>query len=108
MDSYNVHFYASCMEEIQAIVEREGSFAIDEIGLFEMGEAEEPGLKDGRSMAMAVRAIQESLIVHHFGKHIVDRLFQVYAELLDQELALHEIKVIRLVAVLARLDMINL
>jgi microcystin-dependent protein len=47
---------------------KEGTFAIECIDIFETnlnpsGDAR----KDGRALAMAIRAIQESMLGHHFG-----------------------------------------
>ncbi|XP_077253507.1 putative methyltransferase TCM_000336 [Tasmannia lanceolata] len=102
VDSYNVHFYAPCMEEIKGIVQREGSFTIECLEIFEIGRNDTNGVRDGKSMAMAVRAIQESLIRHHFGERIIDRLFERYGEILDKELAKEEIKVASLIVVLRK------
>jgi hypothetical protein len=47
-----------------------------EINLSSSGDAKE----DGRTVSMAIRAIQESMLSHHFGPDIVDALFHRYTE----------------------------
>lgn len=101
VDSYKDPYYSPCIEEIDAIVQTQACFTIDLIELIEMGK-KEAGLKDGKSAAMAVRAVQETLLVHHFGEDIVDRLFQVYADVLEQEVTQNEAKVVCLLIVLTR------
>ena len=68
VDAYNVPFYAPSLEEIEVEVRLEGSFSLDyvqtyEINLSSSGDAKE----DGRTVSMAIRAIQESMLSHHFG-----------------------------------------
>ncbi|XP_058092024.1 probable methyltransferase TCM_000336 [Magnolia sinica] len=102
VDSYNVPFYAPSMEEIEGLVHADGSFRIDRLEMFEIGRDDSNSMQDGGSMAMAVRAIQEPMIRHHFSEGIVDGLFQQYAEMLDAEMAKREIKVPSLVVVLRK------
>ncbi|KAL6011378.1 hypothetical protein ACLOJK_001824 [Asimina triloba] len=102
VESYNVPFFAPSMEELEGVVRDEGSFEMDRSELFEIGRDDSDSVRDGGSMAMAVRAIQEPMIRHHFGQGTVDRLFQVYGEMLDEEMARAEIKVPSLAVVLIR------
>lgn len=45
----------------------------------------------GVAVAKTVRSIQESMIASHFGESIdLDKLFDLYGRLVDQELAKHE------------------
>ncbi|XP_068642124.1 probable methyltransferase TCM_000336 [Aristolochia californica] len=105
VESYKTHFYAPSIDEIEEMVQMEGLFAIDRLDTFEMGtNYDDDGvMDDGKSMAAAVRAIQETLITHHFGGGILDRLFETYAELLDEEMAKEEIKASALLLVLRKL-----
>ncbi|KAG9449706.1 hypothetical protein H6P81_009671 [Aristolochia fimbriata] len=101
VESYKTHFYAPSVDEIQELVQKEGSFAVDRLDTFEMGGNYQED--DGKSMAAAVRAIQETLIAHHFGQAILDPLFQIYAQLLDEEMAKQEIKAFALLLILRKL-----
>ncbi|KAG9146053.1 hypothetical protein Leryth_016613 [Lithospermum erythrorhizon] len=106
IDSYDVHFYAPTIEELENVVKTEGSFKVDHLQLFEV-EKEVKSDDDGRSygtkVSRTVRAIQESMIAHHFGEQIVDNLFEEYGRLLDEEVAKEDIKPITLVSVLTNL-----
>lgn len=99
--SYNAPYYAPCIEEIEAIVQTQACFTIDRIELIEVRKRE-ARLKDGKSAAMAVRAVRETLQVHHFGEDTVDRLSQVYADILEQELTQNKATVVCLLVVLRR------
>ncbi|KAF5454418.1 hypothetical protein F2P56_024085 [Juglans regia] len=103
LDSYEVHFYAPSKNEIEDEVRKEGSFNVDRI---EMIEIERDHDKDGRSygtaIAMTVRAIQESMICHHFGEGILDNLFEIYGRMVDEEMAEEEIRPITFAVVLRK------
>ncbi|KAJ0989059.1 hypothetical protein J5N97_007415 [Dioscorea zingiberensis] len=103
VDSYNVPFYAPSEEEVKDEVEREGSFAIENIQVCEFSSSSGDAEKDVRTATMAIRAIQESMIKHHFGEHIIDPFFQVFSELLTEARAKSEIKGVHLIAVLRKL-----
>ncbi|XP_057976579.1 probable methyltransferase TCM_000336 [Malania oleifera] len=106
LDSYDVHFYAASQEEIEDEVRREGSFEIDRLETFEI-EKEDSSKNDGTSygtaVAMTVRAIQQSMISHHFGEHILDALFDKYGRLVDEEMAKEDIRPITFLVVLRKL-----
>ncbi|XP_047061596.1 probable methyltransferase TCM_000336 [Lolium rigidum] len=104
VDAYNVPFYAPSLEEIEVEVRLEGSFSLDyvqtyEINLSSSGDAKE----DGRTVSMAIRAIQESMLSHHFGPHIVDALFHKYTELVTESMEREEVKSVQIGVVLSRL-----
>uniref|UniRef100_A0ACD5VIN8 Uncharacterized protein n=1 Tax=Avena sativa TaxID=4498 RepID=A0ACD5VIN8_AVESA len=104
VDAYNVPFYAPSLEEIEVEVRLEGSFSLDyvqtyEINLSSSGDAKE----DGRTVSMAIRAIQESMLSHHFGAHIVDALFHRYTELVTESMEREEVKSVQIGVVLSRL-----
>ncbi|URE27453.1 SAM dependent carboxyl methyltransferase [Musa troglodytarum] len=83
VDTYNVPFYAPSTKEIEDEVGREGSFEIDFIQAYELNTSTGDPHKDARITSMAIRAIQESMITHHFGEGIADTLFQIYSGLLN-------------------------
>ncbi|XP_028774653.1 jasmonate O-methyltransferase-like [Neltuma alba] len=94
VDSYEVPFYAASREEIEEGVRREGSFEVERlvVSASESGDRAETegGISYGKRVAMAVRAIQESIMTNHFGDSVpLESLFDTYASLLDQQFAIH-------------------
>ncbi|KAI9115721.1 hypothetical protein K1719_013390 [Acacia pycnantha] len=106
VDSYEVPFYAASREEIEEAVRREGSFQVERlvVSISETDHDAEGGISRGKRVAMAVRAIQESIITNHFGDSLqLDSLFDTYASLLDQQFAMQEIQLLTFVLVLRKL-----
>ncbi|KAJ4730592.1 S-adenosyl-L-methionine-dependent methyltransferase superfamily protein [Rhynchospora pubera] len=104
LNSYNVPFYAPNIIEIEEEVRKEGSFAIDYIDTFETKlNASGDARKDGKVLSMAIRAIQESMLSHHFGGDIIDALFNNYTELLIRSMEREEIKSVQIGVVLRKL-----
>jgi len=102
-DSYDVHFYAPSREEIEDEVRKEGSLKLEKLEMFEMDKSEYGSENYGTQVAVAVRAIQESMISHHFGERILDSLFENYARLVDEEMAKEDIRPISFVLVLRKI-----
>ncbi|MCL7039929.1 hypothetical protein MKW94_023601 [Papaver nudicaule] len=109
-DSYEVHFYAPSKDEIEDEVNKQGSFEIDQLEMFETERPGSGGMKDGEVLSygtmvsMAVRAIQESMLQYHFGEGLnIDHLFDVYAELLDEEIVKEDIRPLSFILVLRKL-----
>ena len=91
MDSFNLPIYTPCKEEVAEIVEREGSFDINELQIFEVDsdplsrDEKQQGKTDlmgfniyiemGTNVANTVRAVLEPLLCSHFGDAIIDKLF---------------------------------
>uniref|UniRef100_A0A3N7F632 Uncharacterized protein n=1 Tax=Populus trichocarpa TaxID=3694 RepID=A0A3N7F632_POPTR len=104
IDSYDVHFYAPTKDEMEAEIRREGSFELER---FEMFETEKELYKVsenyGTEVAMTVRAIQESMLSHHFGEGILDALFEIYGRMVEEEMLKEEINPITFVVVLRKL-----
>lgn len=107
MESYEVNFYAASKEELEEEVRKEGSFKIEMMEKFEMDN----DIDMNRSCAVgkAVRSIQEPMITHHFGDGIsLDKLFQIFATLVDQEMANEDItSSISILLLLSKLSTIN-
>lgn len=105
LDSYEVHFFAPCKDEIESAIRREGSFDLAQFEMFELDR--EDGIRGesyGGAVATTVRAIQESMIRHHFGDGInLDRLFENYAGIVDEEMAKEDIRAVTFVLVLRKL-----
>ncbi|KAK8493781.1 hypothetical protein V6N13_050340 [Hibiscus sabdariffa] len=89
VDSFNLPFYSPCKEEVVEIVERERSFEINNLQVFEVDvnhlKADEKlrnkdlgynvYMEMGENFANTVRAVLEPMICSHFGDAVVDRLF---------------------------------
>lgn len=105
-DSYDVHFFAPSREEIEEEVRKEGSLKLERLEMFEMDKSHNEHGSDesyGTQVAVAVRAIQESMISHHFGEGILESLFQNFAKLVDEEMAKEDIRPISFVLVLRKI-----
>ncbi|KAK4417432.1 Salicylate carboxymethyltransferase [Sesamum alatum] len=105
LESYEVNFYAPSKEELEEEVRKEGSFKVEVIEKFEQGIdiIGENCSSYGQTVAKTVRSIQESMIAHHFGEDVLDKLFDQYARLVDQEMAKQGLGSIHIVLVLTRL-----
>uniref|UniRef100_A0ACD6AB09 Uncharacterized protein n=1 Tax=Avena sativa TaxID=4498 RepID=A0ACD6AB09_AVESA len=110
VDTYDVPFYPPCIREIEEEVRKEGSFALDYAGTFEyqLNPAGGSGAKAAaaaaaQTVSMAIRAIQESMLNHHFGPAIIDPLFNKYAELIGQAMERQDAKGVQLGLVLLKL-----
>uniref|UniRef100_M4D255 Salicylate carboxymethyltransferase n=1 Tax=Brassica campestris TaxID=3711 RepID=M4D255_BRACM len=78
LDSYETHFYAASAAEI---------------------EDNEDGMSSGELAAKTIRAVQESMLAPHFGEEILDKLFDTYGRMFDEELAKEDIRPITFVVV---------
>ncbi|KAL3637442.1 hypothetical protein CASFOL_018610 [Castilleja foliolosa] len=93
LDSYEANFYAPSREELEEEVTKQGCFKVDQIEMFAMDPKQDKGdyPSYGVAMAKTARSIQESMIAHHFGvgDDVMNKLFNNYGRLFDQELAKH-------------------
>ncbi|KAK4738432.1 hypothetical protein R3W88_002129 [Solanum pinnatisectum] len=86
LDSFNFPFYAPYKDEVEKIVQMEGSFDVDTIKFFQMDWDERDNDDDvcfdaysrGKHIARSMRAVLEQMLVSHFelGDSIVDYLFE--------------------------------
>lgn len=91
LELYNAPFYAPSLKEIEDEVMREGSFMVEYLDIFKDKVGSGDAKKDGVALAMAIRAIQESMLCHHIGREAIDRLFHIYSELLGEVMQEEEI-----------------
>ncbi|XP_027076533.1 probable methyltransferase TCM_000336 isoform X1 [Coffea arabica] len=105
LDSYDVHFYAPSKEELEDLIKKEGSLKLEGVEMFEIEKdvCDGSATSYGTRVAMTVRAIQESMIAHHFGDAIVDDLFDIYGRMVDEEMAKEDIRPMTSVVVLRKL-----
>ncbi|KAL1073039.1 hypothetical protein V6Z11_D11G193900 [Gossypium hirsutum] len=88
LDGYYTPYYEPCPEEIQAEVEKEGSFAVDRLEVVALpwdyvnGGINYDRALTAKEMAKAMRAVNESMIGSHFGADIMDRLFHRFMEIM--------------------------
>ncbi|XP_009109969.3 salicylate carboxymethyltransferase [Brassica rapa] len=104
LDSYELHFYAPSAAEIEGEVNKEGSFELEKLDMLEvdMEWGNEDGISYGKAVAKTIRAVQESMLASHFGEEILDKLFDTYGRIIDEEVAKEDIKHITLFVVLRR------
>ncbi|CAL4885035.1 unnamed protein product [Urochloa decumbens] len=90
LDSFNLPFYAPSVDEVRDVIKQSEAFDINHIQLFESNWDPHDDLDDsddlvldsvqsGVNVAQSIRAVIEPLIAHHFGEHILDDLFEIYA-----------------------------
>ncbi|KAJ1279726.1 hypothetical protein BS78_04G177300 [Paspalum vaginatum] len=90
LDSFNLPFYAPSIDEARDVIEQSGVFDISHIQLFESnwdphddldddGDLVLDSVRSGANVARAIRAVAEPLIARHFGEHVLDELFKMYA-----------------------------
>ncbi|CAI0465139.1 unnamed protein product [Linum tenue] len=105
LDSYDVHFYAPCRGEIEAEIRRDGWFQLERFETFGMEvKFDEAKESFGREVARTVRSVQESMLGHHFGEGLsLDSLFDIFARLVDEEMAIQEIQPANFILVLRKL-----
>jgi len=89
LDSFNLPFYAPSVDEVRDVIRQSEAFDINHIHLFESNWDPHDDLDDGdlvldsaqsgANVAQCIRAVIEPLVAHHFGEHILDDLFEIYA-----------------------------
>ena len=92
--SFNLPFYATCTEELEAIIGSEGSFSLDRFETSEVNwdireedEIMESGESSGKFIAKTIRAITESMLASHFGDTFIDEIFERCALLVAEHLS---------------------
>ncbi|KAI9111284.1 hypothetical protein K1719_017696 [Acacia pycnantha] len=92
IDSFNVPIYYPSSSELQLEIEKEGSFILNSLEVFEVswkaacGE-EHNDNSDGYKAAQLIRAVAEPLIVGHFGQAIIDDVFHRYQHILADRMS---------------------
>ncbi|XP_076893662.1 S-adenosyl-L-methionine:benzoic acid/salicylic acid carboxyl methyltransferase 3-like [Bidens hawaiensis] len=94
INSFNLPFYFPHEDELRNIIEANGSFSVDYMNVFEfeMDEHDTDFDNDGENTAKLIRAITEPLFAFHFGKSIIDVLFNKFGKKVAEYLATKEIK----------------
>ncbi|KAF4350118.1 hypothetical protein F8388_001296 [Cannabis sativa] len=116
VDSFNAPYYAPCPEEIKKVVEKEGSFVLENVEAFPVDwdggavdydhhqytTVAELSRARGQRVAKTIRAVVESMLGDHFGTHILDDLFNRYQHIVAHYLSHASTKYINLVLSLRR------
>ncbi|XP_004298468.1 PREDICTED: jasmonate O-methyltransferase-like [Fragaria vesca subsp. vesca] len=101
VNSFNIPYYASCVEELELVLEKEGSFSKDRLEAFgvdwdtdgidldlNMLERDDQLItSSGQRMANSIRVVTESMLEFHFGKWVMADVFHKYAELVSKYLS---------------------
>ncbi|MCD9638825.1 hypothetical protein HAX54_022985 [Datura stramonium] len=98
LDSFNYPFYAPYKDEVEKIVQMEGSFDVDTLEFFQVNWDERDNddfdaYNSGKHVARTMRAVVEQMLVSHFqfGESTVDYLFERYAYHLASHLLVQKI-----------------
>ena len=83
-------------------MDRFEAFEIDWDGGFEDMNCPFRAASRGQRVAKTIRAVVESMVEYHFGKNIMDDLFQRYADLVEDHLSKIGTKFINLVLSIIR------
>ena len=115
VDSFNAPYFSPSLEEVKQEIEREGSFSIRTLDLFEASwdaahgsqqtkqEAAALGeITHAKRMAKGVRAVLESMLESHFGEGIMEELFSRYTSLLEGYYSKNKPQVTNIVIALTR------
>lgn len=92
VDSFNLPRYYASQQELESVIERNGSFSIERIELLDRAKT------DGGTMrvrapsmiASSFRSILEGLIKEHFGAEIVDGLFSRFEKKMEESSVLSD------------------
>ncbi|CAN6274662.1 unnamed protein product [Urochloa humidicola] len=89
LDCFNLPFYAPSVDEVRDMIGQSEVFDINHIQLFESnwdphddlddGDLVLDSVQSGINVAHSIRAVIEPLVARHFGEHILDDLFEIYA-----------------------------
>ncbi|CAH2050610.1 unnamed protein product [Thlaspi arvense] len=94
VDSFNLPFYSPYEDEVKAIIEKEGSFNLERLEVFENNwdakDKDDPNSafnrhRIGAKTANSLRAATESILGSHFGASILDEVFANFAKLVDDD-----------------------
>ncbi|GMI79506.1 hypothetical protein like AT5G66430 [Hibiscus trionum] len=110
VDSFCIPLYYPCEDEVRKIIQKEGSFVLNEIDKFEVNWDFEDNdynknfvfekNKSGQNVANCIRAITEPMLVNHFGETIIDNLFTRYAQHVSEHLLCEKTKYVNIILVM--------
>ncbi|XP_031255634.1 probable caffeine synthase 2 [Pistacia vera] len=105
LDSFNVPYYIPSEKEVKNIVDREGSFELEVLETFPIEMGDKSVWSSDEKFIKNLRSFTESMVSHHFGEEILDKLYDKFAQIVLQDLATRTepSEVISFVVVLRRL-----
>ncbi|KAI9111328.1 hypothetical protein K1719_017740 [Acacia pycnantha] len=92
IDSFNIPLYYPSSFELQLEIEKECSFTLNRLEVFEVswkaacGE-EHNDNSDGYKVSQMIRAVAEPLLLSHFGEAIIDDVFHRYQHILADRMS---------------------
>lgn len=102
IDSFNIPIYMPSLSEVEDEVLREGSFIIEHLQISRIdwnlsntnlnNIPSKDILNSGYNFAKCIRSVAEPLLVRHFGQHIIDKLFNKYAEIVVDHMSKYKIE----------------
>ncbi|KAK1395420.1 SABATH methyltransferase 22 [Heracleum sosnowskyi] len=105
IDSFNFPFYNPTVDEVKVIIEREGSFSLESLQTIERRiEIQSSTNKDsmGEMVAKRIRAVNEPMLIAHFGDTFMDKLFERYAERVAEHISKENLEFLDLIISLTR------
>ncbi|MCD7460403.1 hypothetical protein HAX54_043498 [Datura stramonium] len=92
VDSFNIPNYMSSPAEVKYIVEKEGSFTINQLETTRVhwnnaSNDDENNINGGYNVSKCMRAVAEPLLVSQFGPKFMDLVFQKYEEIISDCMA---------------------
>ncbi|PIN15875.1 Salicylate carboxymethyltransferase [Handroanthus impetiginosus] len=113
--SFNVPIYTPCQQEVETVIQNEGSFDLEKLHVFRVrwdagynvvDDVQEDKLfnkyKSGKLVANCVRAFMEPMLASHFGGSIIDELFVRYAEKVAENFSVEKSSFFNIVISLCR------
>ncbi|KAG9449048.1 hypothetical protein H6P81_009013 [Aristolochia fimbriata] len=86
VNSFNLPCYIPYAEEIQKLVERNGSFSIEKIQPLTSATKGFGARLDARQCSLMVRAPMEGIITQYFSEEAIDEIFERYVEIAEENL----------------------
>ncbi|KAI4326363.1 hypothetical protein MLD38_031685 [Melastoma candidum] len=88
LDSYNTPYYRPYIEDLKELIETEGSFHVVGVEIVAApwdavnGDRKCDRKETSETTAKAMRAVQESMLVAHFGDSVLDPLFERFTQIM--------------------------
>lgn len=104
LDAFDIPYYTPSQQEVRETVEKEGSFTMELLDKFVIEIGDENTWENVEKLSKNIRAFTESMISHHFGEEILDKLYDKFTQLSIQDSATSEqpYKIISFIIVLRR------
>lgn len=91
VDMFNLPLYFISVQELEAIIERNGCFSIEKMEILHPTITAQSLISTphkGQAISSHIRAATEGLIKAHFGEEILDQLFDSYSRKVEDEYSL--------------------